>query len=263
MFSGDNIKQLLHLRLYEALILLLCAFSSSVAIAQDCKAPLVSGPPVWPPFINPEIDGMARDGIAIDFVDRIFDKLGVTYNLDQAKPWARVLKELEAGELDFAMAIFDVPERREKFAYTETWVSDDYAIITYKGRDFKYDSVEDLRGKSGAFYHGIRFPPPLDQAVADNDRLVTVTDAQQLHKMLKLERVDFVIASIPTFIQLLPEGYSSSEFTVLGASTVRIPIYMAFSKKSPCVALLEDVNKQIRNHREELADTIYEGVVTN
>lgn len=261
MFFKSSTFKFSPLRSLLPALLFLAAGSS--ALAADCKTTLVSGPPIWPPFIKAETDGKPREGIAIEFVGKIFSNIRVPFVLDEAKPWARVLKELEAGDLDFAMAIFNTPERREKFAFTEPWLSDDYAVITYKGREFSYGSVADLDGKTGAVYHGMRFPPPLDQAIAGNDNIVAVTDAMLLHKMLKLGRVDFVVASIPTFMQLLPEGTEPSEFTVLGSSTVPIPVYMAFSRASPCVSLLDAVNAQIREHRGEISDTIYDGVVTN
>ncbi|MEP3046834.1 MAG: ABC transporter substrate-binding protein [Roseibium sp.] len=245
-----------------AAVILLSPIVTPVA-AKQCETPLLSGPPIWPPFINPEADGQERTGYAIDFVETIFSEIEVSHKIDRAKPWPRVIKELETGELDMVFAFFDRPERREKYAYTEHWITDMYAVITYKGNEFDYLSVEDLRGRQGLTYNGIRFPPPLHEATVDNDNLTTVNDVELMHKMLRHKRVDYVIASVATFMNLLPEGYTADEFTALPASAVKIPVYMAIPKNSPCEHLLEAINDQIRKHRDELFEAVYSDLITN
>ncbi len=231
--------------------------------AEQCETPLLSGPPIWPPFINPEADGKPRNGFALEFVETVFSGMGQPYQIDGAKPWPRVLKELETGELDIVFTIFDTPERRAKFVYTEHWISDLYAVITAKGREFDYGSVDDLRTRQGLSYSGMRFPPPLDAATRDNENFTTVNEVALMHKMLKHNRVDYVLASVATFMNLLPDGYSTGDYTVLAESAVRIPVYMAISKKSPCVELLNDFNAQILKNRDALYDQVYDETTTN
>ncbi|MEP1932177.1 MAG: ABC transporter substrate-binding protein [Roseibium sp.] len=249
--------------LIAALFVPLLSPVAANADAEQCEAPLLSGPPIWPPFINPEADDQERNGYAIDFVDTVFSKIDVAHKIDRAKPWPRVLKELETGDLDIVFTIFDTPERRAKFTYTEHWITDLYAVITYKGHEFDYRSVDDLRARQGLTYSGMRFPPPLNEATVDNENFTTVNDVELMHKMLRHKRVDYVIASVATFMNLLPDGFSADEFTALPASAVRIPVYMAISKNSPCESLLGSINEQIRKHRDALFDTVYSDIITN
>lgn len=242
------------------LVMLLAATDTR---ADECRSPSLSGPPLWPPFINPEAENRPRSGIAIDFVETIFDGIGLDYEIAPAKPWPRVLKELENGDLDILFTLMDSPERRRIFNYTEHWMTDIYAVITYKGGAFEYRSTDDLRNRMGAMIHGHRVPPPFGDALKENVNLITVTNPTQMHKMLRLGRVDFVVASVASFMALIPDGFHKDDFQVLAPSAVRIPIYMAISKQSPCDGLLEDMNAQILKHRDQYIASVYEGIITN
>lgn len=247
--------------LASAGLLQFCAVTG--ALSGQCETPVLSGPPVWPPFIHAETPGMSRNGHLLDFVDTIFNELGQPYRVDRAKPWPRVLNELETGELDIVFAIFDTPERREKFVYSESWFADIYAVLTATGKEFEYRSVEDLLNRQGVTYGGMRFPPPLNMATEGNRNFTTVNRVELMHKMLKHNRVDYVIASVATFMSLMPPGYLRDDFRVLSASSVRIPVYMAISKKSPCLHLLEAINRQISKHRADLHEIVYSGAISN
>lgn len=240
------------LRLLRTLSLFLLLIWSPLALAAECTNVRLSGPPIWPPYVNGEDKGADRTGLAIDLVGDVFSEMGVSYEIDDAKPWARVLNGLEQGRIDIIFAIFSSPARQEKFVFTETWLDDLYAVITYKGREFSYETVDDLKERRGIVYHGVRLPPPLNLTKSDDHNLIEIPDILSLYKMLKHGRADYIIASPLTFKLLVPEGYSWSEFTVLKPSTVRIPIYMAFSKKSPCLGILDELNEKIVEHGTEL-----------
>ncbi len=174
-----------------------------------------------------------------------------------------MLKQFENGDIDILFTLLDTAERRSFALYTEYWVHDVYAIITKKSAAFSYSSIDDLKGRPGVMYHGVRLPPPLRQIPIDNQHFTTVNEAHLLHRMLRHGRVDYVLASVASFFDLIPEGFDPEEFHVLQSSAVRVPVYMAISKKSNCVDLLETINGKIRVLRDEVAQSLYAGKFVN
>lgn len=244
-----------------ALLFSLVSFSTTVAA--KCTNVRLSGPPIWPPYVNGEEKSKDRTGLAINLAEEIFSDLGISHEIDDAKPWARVISELEQGKIDIIFALLSSPERQEKFLFTESWLNDYYGVITYKGKEFEYESVEDLKSRRGVVYHGINLPEPLNQAQTEDYDLIELPEIPSLYKMLKLGRADYIIAAPLTFKKLLPEGYTWSEFSVLKPSVVHIPLFMAMSRKSPCTEILDQLNAEIREHGKHLQNESYSEIFPN
>ncbi|MGS4885661.1 substrate-binding periplasmic protein [Roseibium sp. MB-4] len=245
------------------LLICLSAFLSKHSLAGECSDVRLSGPPVWPPYVNGEEKGTERTGLAIDLVNDIFSELGVTHQIDDAKPWARVTSELEQGKIDIVFALLSSPQRRENYVFTESWLDDYYAVVTYRGREFPFEGMEDLKSRRGVVYHGINLPPPLNQAQSEAYDLIEIPEIPSLYKMLRLGRADYILTSPLTFKRLMPDGYVWSDFTVLEPSIVRIPIYMAISKKSPCLTILDNLNAKISEHGQRLKTERYSEIFSN
>lgn len=263
MLDTPNSGALMRLALYHFIGLCLLLIGVTQSVAAECTKVRLSGPPVWPPYVNGEEIGSERSGVAIELVDRVFSELGIPREIDDAKPWARVVSDLENGEIDIVFALLSSPSRREKFIFTESWLDDYYAVVTYKGKEFPYNRIEDLKTRRGVVYHGINLPTPLRKAQTEDYDLLELPDIPSLYKMLRLGRADYIITSPLTFKKLMPEDYAWSDFSVLEPSVVRIPLYMAMSKKSPCTAILDQLNEKLLMHGKQLKTESYSQIFSN
>lgn len=198
------------------------------AYANDCVEMRASGPPVWPPYVIPGKDSKLRHGIAFDLAKNIFSGLNVKFVQDAPKPWRRVVRELKNGDIDFVVAILDDAERREHFEYSIPWTFDTYAVIKLRGGDWDYSSVESLKGRLGAYYSGIRLPPPLNKIMTDGYKVASVSIVRNLYRILLERRVDYLVVSVKSFFELMPDIYEREEFQILEKSSVHLPIHMLF-----------------------------------
>ena len=91
---------------------------------ETCQKITVSGPPIWPPHVLYDQKTNTRSGPAFDLVTQTFEELSVEVEFHAPKPWKRVLRELEQGDIDLTVAILDDEKRRELFLYTSNWTND-------------------------------------------------------------------------------------------------------------------------------------------
>jgi len=258
MIAGDHLRRFTLLTALSAVIYL---FPMAWVLADDCKTPLISGPPAWPPLViphsNTENSTGIRTGIAIDVNLDVLKAIGATARVDASKPWNRVLRDLEVGDIDMIFALLDSEERREKFVYTDTYAQDTYGVVTLKDKGFEYSSAADLTDRNGAYYAYLKIPPPLNKILQNTSKLQSTKDVASLYRMLYHGRVDYLIVSVATFFWLIPEDYNKDDFKVIESSVIKIPVYMAISKKSPCVKFVKEINAALRSRKDSISKSLF------
>ncbi|WP_169567082.1 substrate-binding periplasmic protein [Sneathiella limimaris] len=225
--------------------------SSSISQEQGCQRIVASGPPVWPPHILLNAQTNIRSGTAFELSEHIFSDLGVEFVQDQVKPWKRVLRDLKAGEIDLIVTLLDDVQRRQNFEYSIAWTNDVYGVVSRKGTEFQYNGVESLKNYMGAYYSGIRLPPPLNKIKGSEYTVAPVSVISNLYRMLDEERVAYLVVSVDSFFRLMPEEYSRDNFVIVEASKVSLPVYMAFSRQSPCRKYLPQLNTALETYKTQ------------
>lgn len=216
-----------------------------------CVKPVVSGPPYWPPYVIKDEEGVAS-GMAISLIDDFFQKTDIEHKLETAKPWKRVITEFLEGEIDILYALLHSEERAEKAVYTNAWVNDLYAVVVPRKSTFAFKSMDSLKGKRGGYLSGISLPEPFGSFVKGSGAVEEISKLDSLFKMPVAGRIDYLIVSLMPFQHLLKTRYREFDYVVLKESIVRIPVYMAISKKSKCLELVEKLNKHLANYSEKV-----------
>ncbi|MDV7339361.1 transporter substrate-binding domain-containing protein [Terasakiella sp. A23] len=215
------------------------------AQAEHCQNPVISGPPVWHPYIKIGEDG-ARFGPAVEVAQKVLEPLFGAPVLDRIKPWTRVKEELKSGEIDFVFTILHAREREKHYSYTQSWTSDTYGIVMKAGRDMDYIGTRSLKTYKGGYLHGISLPEPFKEYEANNGNIRSIANVSSLFKMLDTGRVDYLIVSLRSFWGLIPDGKQESDYNLITTSVVRIPVFMAVSKKSPCNNHMTDIKAALQ-----------------
>ncbi len=232
--------------IFTIVVLGITFVSSTVNAA--CSAPVISGPPIWPPFIHTDANNKLS-GQAFDFIEGFFAAQNIQTILDKSKPWKRVQNDLEKGHIDLVVAIVKTKERDAKFAYADSWINDRYGLIVRKDHEFQFSQIEDLNNKSGAYYRGVTFPAPYDDFVKARKNITPVSSISSLIKMLDQGRVDYLLVAIDSFFAILPEDIPKDHFFAISSSIVAVPVHIAFSRKSECQELIPTLNAYIRENR--------------
>ncbi len=223
--------------------------SAARASNADCSKIVVSGPPIWPPHVILDTQTNTRHGTAFELAQKIFTDLDVEFVQAAPKPWKRVVRDLTIGDIDFVVALLDDPERRKLFEYSIPWTEDVYAAIARSDAEWEYEKIDSLKGRLGAYYSGIRLPPPLNAIDSDEYTVASVSIIPNLYRILLEKRVDYLVVSVESFFRLMPSEYNRDDFTVLEKSAVHLPIHMAFSRKSKCIKYIDQLNLALEQYR--------------
>ena len=216
---------------------------SHFANAFACENPTLAIPRLSAPIQNGAPDPVkSAENLLTDF----FEKRGQQLTIKDGFPWARMLAELENGNIDLIAPMLKTPEREEKYLFSDSWASDQHGVIVHKDRLFGFQSAEDLTHRNGAYLNGAAFPEPYRSYIQTHDNLTVVYDLDSLSKMLDQKRVDFILAPIGSLFRVIPEKMQDGRFVTLGRSVISTPLYIAFSRKSDCKNLIPALNAFIQ-----------------
>lgn len=219
---------------------------ATYSYADECRNPVVSGPPIFPPYIIANEDG-SRSGVAIDKAMSVLTPILGAPILDETAPWLRVLKDFEDGAIDILFVTLYDPSRESFARFTRPWAFDNYGVVTLSDFDFEWKGIESLEGLKGGYYHGTNLPPPFGGFVKANNKVEGILQVDSMYKMLSTNRVDYLIVALETFQLLRPDTFEAIDFRVHNTSTVSIPIHMAVSKNSPCIERFDEINEAVRS----------------
>jgi ABC-type amino acid transport substrate-binding protein len=154
------------------------------------------------------------------------------------------------------MAFSKTAERLEIFDFgQEVMFWDELVLVVRKGKEFPFETLDDLRGKRVGIPIGGAFGESFDKAVREK-LFTTVGGAHPAYQlgMLAAGRLDAVLVSFgKAGLNAILESneYASAlkapgQFVVLATPLSRDPNYLAFAKTMNRKALLADVDKALR-----------------
>lgn len=133
----------------------------------------IGGDATYPPFEFVDT-GATHRGIAVDYLDVIGERLGITFEFVPGLSWGQVVAGLREKTLDLTPVMTPTKERRKLFAFTQRYLNYPQVIVTRK--DYPpVTSIEDFNDKTVAAsrdYSEVaeirRHFPDVDLLVVDN-----------------------------------------------------------------------------------------------
>ena len=235
-------------------VAVLCILSvSSASMGQDIKKITLSEDP-FPPYTL-GVEGEAPGGgIAVDIISEIFRRLNIGTDM-RLYPWNRCLAQMKAGRRDGLMMVIRTPEREEYMVFTEPLVRDRWLFYHLADRDPPpaWETYEDLRpyriGITAGYGYGDEFLNAARTLSLSIDEVKS--DLHNFRKLLA-GRTDLFIClenvANKTFA-MNPE--LKGRFRTCEKPLRELEMHMTFSKKSPAVRLLPEVNSVIRQMRQD------------
>ena len=106
----------------------------------------------WPPF-NFYENGSAQ-GISIDVMNRVAEITGLSIKYVSGPSWAEFVEMIGDDRLDVMLNIIDLPERRDRFQFTSSYVKSLTGVFVNEENKNQYYSFNDLKGKTIAIPSG-------------------------------------------------------------------------------------------------------------
>ncbi|MBR7798992.1 substrate-binding periplasmic protein [Undibacterium fentianense] len=191
--------------------------------------------------------------------------LGIQFQL-QIYPWNRAVKMASTeGGLIFGLSL--TPERADIFNFSEPVVYQYLWLVTRKDRQFKFTTLEDLRGKTIGVVRGSKYGGEFDKQKnilfrADDDidaygpRLKKVIN-KQIDAMIfaspltEAKEVESLINTIKIPTETDANSVKTMRFSVLPVPVLKDGIRFAILKNQN-EALINDINRSLKKYQSNL-----------
>lgn len=164
----------------------------------------------------------------------------------QARPWSRVIPELDKG-LAGAGGLYKTIERERRFDYSEPLYIEKILVFYHKARPVSFATLEDLRGLRIGVIRGWSYGDAFDLARQNQHFSVEETAADELNfRKLSLQRLDVVLAIAESG---MPQLKKFDTLAVAATPLMENPTYLAFAKSARQQALLQAFNRALKAMR--------------
>ena len=234
----------------RSFVLFCASLLLSNAVSASCNVISVAGAEQWRPFAYTELNGkLHARGIAHDTINLIANDLGLTVDTQVGLPWKRIEAKLDAGELDLLAGHYWTQERSDRWLVTRSIAQETVHVVVRKDRDFMFQSLGDLKKKSGVVPRGISLGKDFDE-IRKTMHVTEVRGHEQMYDLLRLDRVDFAVSPLFAAQQQLKHP-DNEQLKVLERPINRYDVHLSLSPKSNCVSLFPQINDAIKARVED------------
>ena len=206
----------------------------------DCPDLVVTGHPYYPPVAWSS--GGKIVGAAPELVTGIASALGVgKVTSRDFGTWEKAQAAARNGEADVIFGIYRNDERKDFLEYVEPpFMVDPVSVVVRSGAPFPYAQWSDLKGKKGVTNVGESYGDRFDAFLG---RELTVARAPGIEKVFATlldGKADYAIVALYPGNNVARKLGITGKVEFLPRDVVSADMFVAFSKKSPCLGLLKD-----------------------
>ena len=121
-------------------LFILFVLAWNLALCQDTEVKL--GADIWPPFT----DVKENTSILTVLVQEALYRRNINSDIEFDK-WKDVMNKIDRGDLDGSPALWESPERMEKYFFSKPYLYSQLVLVGRKGSDVSAISFSDLAGK--------------------------------------------------------------------------------------------------------------------
>lgn len=206
----------------------------------------------FPPFGFVE-DGVSK-GIDYDIVKELAKRLDVEIEI-KFVPWKRLLKMTEEGSCDGSFSLFDTEERRGFSIYADAVPVhySTYSLFTAKGKEFSFDKVEDLYGRTIGMNAGFNISKEFDDAVkAGKIKIEEIEGSEKNIKKVLAGRTDAFVGNYHVTLYTAERLGMKNKISVLDNPVkAERGAFLVISKKSG-IEKKEELVKKINQTMKEM-----------
>jgi polar amino acid transport system substrate-binding protein len=212
--------------------------------ADECTKLLATGHPEYP--VIAYRDGDKIVGAAATLVETIAKKLNVPLESKYTGTWADAQEAARDGKVDIIFGLYHNEERAKYLDYVQpAFTFDDVAIFVAKGKEFSFTGKDDLIGKKGLTNKGESYGDEFDAFIKDKLDVTRTDGIDAALKDLADGKADYVIAGYyPGNAEVIKLGLED-KIVSLDQALLSAEMYVAFSKKSSCLSLIEGFSNGI------------------
>jgi len=234
-----NFKRMMFAGLFSAL-----CFSQAAAAPATCDRVVIGAGSDYPPLHW--YDGHQLRGASVALATRIFDEMGVPYEVRYFGPFPRLMANAQAGHLDVVTTLKQTPERAAFLTFTSMPAFiNPVAVFVARERSFAYTGWSDLEGHKGGIVIGTRFGEPFDSYMRDKLKVESSSSLESNFKKLALGRIDYLITGYYNGVAYMEGHKLQQQFKALKPDLNETQNYVGFYSKSPCMRYYKEFDRRM------------------
>lgn len=205
---------------------------------------IVSGAFGWEPYLK--MENGSPEGLSVDVLNEVSRRTDLTFEYKEL-PWNRALNEAEKtnGQVDIINAIYWTQERTDKYTFSTSYSQDKICVFARSNADWTFNSINDLRGKSGLLPLGGKYGDDFEAARASL-RISEIADGTPtIVRMLAANRGDYTISSLFSVNQILKEKGLLDTIQPFSTPLVVTDVYFVANKASGGQAIMGKINRAL------------------
>ncbi len=238
-------------KLLASLLGVAALLASPSAFAQDaCTALTATGHPEYAPIGYRDGDAIAGAGAML--VEAIAADLGVPAQSRDMGTWEDAQAAARDGAADIIFGIYYNDERATYLDYVEPpFMIDPVVVFVAANADFAFTGRDDLIGKHGVTNAGESFGTEFDTFMAANLDVTRTEGVDAAFTELLAGRADYMVFGLYPGLAVATELGIRDQIAVLTPNLVEANMYVAFSKQSPCLSLIDAFGAEIAAMRDD------------
>lgn len=201
----------------------------------------------WPPYSSKNIK---TGGLSNEIITAAFKNQGYSVSFDIV-PWARAIRTIDNGSVDFISNLVYSEKRAKKYIYSNSYITNRLVFVKKNGDNFEFNDYEDLSNKKIGIVRGYFYTEKLTKAT--NFKKIEAKDFKTNLKKLLYKRIDLAIddekAARYIVANELPSFKNKIDFCKKAVSIKEL--HIAVSKNNPQgKAIIKIFNKGLKEIKE-------------
>ncbi len=194
----------------------------------------VTGHPDYPPVIWAKRGEKKLKGISVELIENIFKEINVKVEFINVETWGRAQEEVKAGRIDMLLPPYKTDDRLSLYNYSaEAFMQDETVVFVKKGKEFKFETFEDLLKHPGVAIINDSFGTKFDEFDKTNRNITRLPTTEQCFRFVDKDRARYVVAGMNSGMSTITRMGWEGKFVALPKRIIVTGLYAPISLKSP------------------------------
>ena len=191
-------------------------------------------------------------GIGIELVEMAMKEVGVPVDAPYVGNWKRAQLAVKNGDVDLIQGAYMNEERKTFLEYTATpFIIDRTVVFVKKGYPLVFKKNADLIGLSGSSPIGNSYGDEFDTFAKEKLKIEWTTTVDIAFKKLLVGRSQYVVYGLYPGLAVAESTGIRDQIEPLENSIIAEGMYVAISKKSPCLKYKDYLSKKIQEYVQQ------------
>lgn len=222
---------------------LFCGMFALNSLSQEPKVITWATNPNYPPYDWRAPDS-EYDGACIPLLEKIIPEGYVLRPVHV--PWTRAQKMAEEGSIDLLVNLRITPERSRWLVFSKNpTFPNPIAVFMRKDKAISFNSWDDLIPLRGGVTVGDAFGNGFDEYLKNHLYAEAIPNANSNFRKLDTGRIDYFVTGYYMGMAWLASRNLQDRIVALKPFISNNPIHLGFSKRSPYVGLLPEIDNKL------------------